>query len=115
LTLKDAVKDVRATSRLETSAVCLVAEEGDLDIHLERLLKQHRQVDKAVKRVLEVNPRHPVIAGLAKRLSSKGSADEVTEAAWLLLDQARIVQGEPVSDIAAFARRLDAALLRAIA
>ena len=115
LTLKDAVKDVRSSSRLEASAVCLVAEEGDMDIHLERLLKQHRQVDQIVKRVLEVNPRHPVIAGLAKRLSNKGSADDVTEAAWLLLDQARIVQGEPVGDAVAFARRLDSALLKAIA
>jgi molecular chaperone HtpG len=115
LTLKDAVKDVRTSSRLESSAVCLVAEEGDMDIHLERLLKQHRQTDQTVKRVLEVNPRHPVIAGLAKRLSSQSSADEVAEAAWLLLDQARIVQGEPVGDAAAFARRLDATLLKAIA
>ena len=115
LALQDAVKDVRASSRLDTSAVCLVADEGDMDIHLERLLKQHRQLDSASKRVLEVNPRHPLIAGLAKRLSQNGSADEVTEAAWLLLDQARIVQGEPVADPVAFARRLDATLLKAIA
>jgi molecular chaperone HtpG len=115
LALQDAVKDVRASSRLDTSAVCLVADEGDMDIHLERLLKQHRQLDNASKRVLEVNPRHPLIAGLAKRLSQNGSSDEVTEAAWLLLDQARIVQGEPVADPVAFARRLDATLLKAIA
>jgi molecular chaperone HtpG len=114
LTLGDAVKDVRASSRLDTSAVCLVADEGDVDIHLERLLKQHGQMDKTVKRVLEVNARHPLISGLAKRISTKGSADDVSETAWLLLDQARIVQGEPVSDIAAFARRLDATLLKAI-
>jgi molecular chaperone HtpG len=114
LALTDAVKDVRASSRLDSSAVCLVAEEGDMDMHLERLLKQHRQLDDAVKRVLEVNPRHPLIAGLAKRLSKNGSSEEVTEAAWLLLDQARIVQGEPVADPGAFARRLDAALLKAI-
>ncbi|MEA2783305.1 MAG: molecular chaperone HtpG [Rhodospirillaceae bacterium] len=115
LALKDAVKDVRASSRLDASAVCLVADEGDMDIRLERLLKQHRQIDEMAKRVLEVNPRHPLIAGLARRLSAKGNADEVTEAAWLLLDQARIVQGEPLADPTAFARRLDAALLRAIA
>jgi len=114
LTLKDAVKDVRASHRLEASAVCLVADEGDMDMHLERLLKQHRQLDGKSKRVLEVNPRHPVIACLAKRLSQNGGADAVTEAAWLLLDQACIVQGEPVSDTNAFARRLDSALLRAV-
>jgi molecular chaperone HtpG len=115
LALKEAVKDVRVSSRLDASAVCLVADEGDMDIHLERLLKQHRQLDTTAKRVLEVNPRHALIQGLAKRLSAKGNADEVTEAAWLLLDQARIVQGEPVADATAFARRLDAALLKALA
>jgi molecular chaperone HtpG len=114
LALKDVVKDVRSSARLDTSAVCLVADEGDMDMHLERLLKQHRQLDSAAKRVLEVNPRHPLIAGLAKRLSQNGSSEEVTEAAWLLLDQARIVQGEPVADTAAFARRLDATLLKAL-
>jgi len=114
LTLADAVKDVRTSSRLDASAVCLIADEGDMDIHLERLLKQHGQMDKAVKRVLEINPRHPLIGGLAKRLSAKGNAEDVTEAAWLLLDQARIVQGEPVGDVSAFARRLDATLLKAI-
>jgi molecular chaperone HtpG len=114
LSLKDVVKDVRCSNRLDTSAVCLVADEGDMDIRLERLLKQHRQLDATAKRVLEVNPRHPLIAGLAKRLSRNGSSEEVTEAAWLLLDQARIVQGEPVADPAAFARRLDATLLKAI-
>jgi molecular chaperone HtpG len=114
LSLKDAVKDVRSSARLDTSAVCLVADEGDMDIQLERLLKQHRQLENSVKRVLEVNPYHPLIAGLAKRLSQNGSSEEVTEAAWLLLDQARIVQGEPVADPVAFARRLDATLLKAI-
>ena len=114
LTLADAVKDVRASSRLDASAVCLVADEGDMDIRLERLLKQHGQTDKAMKRVLEINPRHPLIGGLARRLSANGSAEAVTEAAWLLLDQARIVQGEPVGDVSAFARRLDATLLKAI-
>jgi molecular chaperone HtpG len=105
---------VRVSSRLDASAVCLVADEGDMDIHLERLLKQHRQIDATAKRVLEVNPRHALIQGLAQRISAKGNAEDVAEAAWLLLDQARIVQGEPVADATAFARRLDAALLKAI-
>ena len=43
LALGDAVKDVRASERLTDSAVCLVADEGDLDMHLERMLRQHHQ------------------------------------------------------------------------
>ena len=65
LALGDAVKDVRSSERLTDSAVCLVADEGDIDMHLERLLKQHRQLDTAAKRILELNPRHPLIVRLA--------------------------------------------------
>ena len=114
LTLKEAVKDVRPSERLTDSAVCLVADDGDMDMHLERMLKQHRQLDAGFKRVLEVNPRHPLVVGLAKRVSEKGSADEVAEAAWLLLDQARIVGGEPLPDPAAFSKRLSDVMRRAL-
>jgi molecular chaperone HtpG len=115
LTLKDAVKDVRSSERLTDSPVCLVAAEGDMDIHLERMLRQHRQLDAVAKRVLEINPRHPLVEALAKRLNDKGSGDEIADAAWLLLDQARILDGERLADPAAFARRLSTLLGRALA
>jgi len=44
---------VRGFGAADDSAVCLVADEGDLDMHLERLLKQHRQLDTAAKRILD--------------------------------------------------------------
>ncbi|WP_119462753.1 molecular chaperone HtpG [Rhodospirillaceae bacterium SYSU D60014] len=115
LTLKDAVKDVRLSQRLTDSPVCLVADEGDMDIHLERLLKQHRQIEAGAKRVLEINPAHPLVASLAKRIGDNGHGDEVAEAAWLLLDQARIVEGETLPDPAAFSRRLSDVLRRSMA
>ncbi len=106
LTLKDEVKDVRASQRLTDSAVCLVAEEGDMDIHLERLLKQHKQLDQALPRVLEINPGHPMIKRLSERIGAEGAAGELEEVAHLLLDQARILEGEPLPDPAAFAQRM---------
>ncbi len=110
LTLKDEVKDVRVSERLTDSAVCLVADEGDIDMHLERLLKQHRQLDQTARRVLEINARHPMIRRLAERLADGGAAaaagGPVEDAAHLLLDQARILEGEPLPDPAAFGRRL---------
>ena len=120
LALKDAVKDVRPSERLTDSPVCLVADEGDMDMHLERLLKQHRQIDMASKRVLEINPGHSLIRGLAERLEAKGAAGAgetsaaLDDAAWLLLDQARILEGEALPDPAAFARRLSAVVERGI-
>jgi molecular chaperone HtpG len=119
LTLKEAVKDVRASERLTDSAVCLVADDGDMDIHLERMLKQHKQLAQSFKRVLEINPQHPLVKGLAKRVGEKGNGeagktDDLAEAAWLLLDQARIVGGEPLPDPAAFSKRLSDVMRRAL-
>jgi molecular chaperone HtpG len=106
LALGDAVKDVRSSARLTDSAVCLVADEGDMDMRLERLLKQHRQLDAAAKRILEVNPNHRLIERLAATVGETGASDQLSEFAWLLLDQARIVEGEQLPDPPAFARRL---------
>jgi molecular chaperone HtpG len=106
LTLKDAVKDVRASKRLTSSPVCLVADEGDLDMHLERLLKQQRQLDHTSTRILEINPGHALIKALAQHVGKDGAGTLVEDAAWLLLDQARIIEGEPLPDAAAFSRRL---------
>ncbi|KZD12031.1 molecular chaperone HtpG [Oceanibaculum pacificum] len=115
LALKDEVKDVRASERLTDSAVCLVADDGDMDMHLERLLRQHKQLDSAFKRILEVNAGHPVIRRLASHVAAKGAEAEIDDAAYLLLDQARIVEGEAVPDPRAFARRLSGFLEKGLA
>ncbi len=108
--LGEDVKDVRTSSRLTDSAVCLVADEGDMDIHLERMLKQHQQLgaEGLSKRIMEINPGHSMIKALAAdaEKSSEGNA-ALDEAAQLLLDQARILEGEPPADPQAFARRLN--------
>ena len=113
LSLGDAVKDVRRSARLTDSAVCLVADSGDLDMHLERLLRSHQREVPAQKRVLELNPRHRLIRSLAALVSKAGASDTLEDAAHLLLDQARIVEGEPPSDPTAFSKRLSNVLSRA--
>ena len=115
LTLGDAVKDVQASKRLTSSACCLVADAGDMDLHLERMLKQHKQLDHAAARILEINPRHALVQGLARSLADKaaGADDQaLADAAFLLLDQARIQEGENPADPGAFTRRLSDLVLR---
>jgi molecular chaperone HtpG len=114
LSLGDAVKDVRSSDRLTDSAVCLVADEGDLDMHLERLLKQHRQVSATAKRILEVNPKHPLVVRLAALAGQDGAGEALGDFAWLLLDQARILEGEQLPDPSAFARRLASVLAKGL-
>jgi molecular chaperone HtpG len=114
LTLADAVKDVRTSERLTDSPVCLVADEGDLDMHLERLLRQHKHELPAQKRVLEINPTHNLTRALTRMLGQKGATEALEDAAHLLMDQALILEGEPVPDPAAFARRLSGLVSRAL-
>ncbi len=109
VTLGEAVKDVRGSEALTESAVRLVADEGDMDLHLERMLRRHGQIDSAAsRRVLELNPRHRLVQGLVRSMAAGG--DRAAQLAPLLLDQARIAEGEAPADPAAFARRLADAL-----
>jgi len=115
LSLGDAVKDVRVSTHLTDSVVCLVADEGDLDMRLERLLRQHEKLDQASKRILEINPKHPLIARLADLAGRDGAASALGDFAWVLLDQARILEGEQLPDPPAFARRLSDLLAKGLA
>ncbi|MFN3077060.1 MAG: molecular chaperone HtpG [Alphaproteobacteria bacterium] len=115
-TLGAEVKDVRTSDLLTESPVCLVADQNDMSLHLERLLRQHKQMGEAVPRVLEINPRHGLIRHLATLCAGAGAgSDSVRDAAWLLLDQARIIDGQNPKDAVAFSRRLTSMMERGLA
>ena len=109
-TLGTAVSDVRASDRLSDSAVCLVASESGLDRQLEKMLASAGQAPAIVQPVLEVNPAHAQIARLAALPADDGLR---ADAAHLLLDEARIVDGEQPLDPRAFADRLGRLIARA--
>ncbi|MEM6482347.1 MAG: molecular chaperone HtpG [Pseudomonadota bacterium] len=113
--LGELVKDVRPSKRLTDSPVCLIADDGDMDVNLERLLKRHGQLEHGAPRVLELNPTHPIITNLAQRATSDGAGgdDLLKNAAHLLLDQARIVEGETPANPSEFAQRLGSVMARA--
>jgi molecular chaperone HtpG len=85
-----------------------------MDMNLERMLRQHKQLDEAAKRVLEVNPDHPLIRSLAERVKAGAPGPAIDDAAHLLLDQARILEGEPVPDAKAFTRRLSTVMVKGL-
>ncbi len=107
--LGEDVKEVRSTDRLTDSAVCLVASEEAMDRNLQRMLKQHGQAVPDEAPILELNPTHSLIKKLVE-LSADGTSQAMDDAAHLLLDQARIIEGETVPDMSAFARRMTAAM-----
>lgn len=104
------VRDVKVSERLVDSPVCLVAPESEVDMHMNRMLKKSQHYEAKLQPILEINDGHPVIARL-KALASAGADDEsVKETALLLLDQARIVEGETLKDPSGFVRRMNKAI-----
>lgn len=103
--LGEAVSDVRPSKRLVTSAVCLIAPGSGPDLALERLLK-HRNEGVGMKPVLEINTAHALVKAAAASVEA-GRTEEVADLAALLLDQARILDGELPADPASFAERLN--------
>jgi molecular chaperone HtpG len=105
--LGDRVKDVRVTQRLTESPVCLVADEHDMGMHLERLLKAAGQKVPGSKPILEVNPHHPLLQRL------KDEADEARFGDWsqVLFDQALLAEGGQLEDPAGFVKRLNQLIL----
>jgi molecular chaperone HtpG len=108
------IGDARLTNRLKESAVCLVADEHALSASMERMM-QRMQRDKpmpASKRILEVNPGHPLVQAMEKLLvKDKGDA-RLEKYARLLYDQAVILEGSKVKDPLVFAQRLNELLLK---
>jgi len=103
-TLGDRVKDIRASVRLADSPSCIVSDEEEPSIKMQQMMRAMGQKDiPALKPTLEVNPDHEIVKKLLAR-----SDDAVTEdAAWLLFDQALLMEGVPLQDPASFVQRLN--------
>ncbi len=82
-------------------------------MRLERMLKAHKQLDSHSVRILEINPRHTLIKNMATAAIKGGAADDLADLAHLLLDQARIIEGEVLPDTAAFSRRMATVMAKA--
>lgn len=109
--LGDQVSDVRVSDRLTTSAVCIVAPDNAMDLQLEKMLASAGRAPERAKPVLEVNAGHALIAKLAR---TDAGADERRDLAFLLLDEARIAEGEAPADPRAFAQRLERLMTRTL-
>lgn len=115
-TLADQVKDVRPSVRLSDSPSCVVADGSDPTLAFQSVLKQLGQRDLPdSKPILEVNPGHPIIVGLAER-GGDALLDDVLldDASRLLLEQALLIEGVRPQDPIAFAKRLNRVMERAL-
>jgi molecular chaperone HtpG len=109
--LGDKVKDVRASVRLADSPSCIVSDEDEPSMKMQQMLRAMGQKDvPPLKPTLEINPDHEIVKKLLAR-----SDDAVAEdAAWLLFDQALLMEGVPLQDPAHFVQRLNRILTLSI-
>ena len=112
---KNDVGKVTTTERLTNSPASLTVEQGQMSIHLERLMRNHQQQTAfASTRILELNPYHPLIIKLADMVGDEKQKAKVEEIAKIILDQAKIAEGEPISDPAFYVAKLSDYILKAI-
>ncbi|HFC04511.1 MAG TPA: molecular chaperone HtpG, partial [Rhizobiales bacterium] len=110
--LGDKVEEVRKSTRLTESPVCIVAGSKGMDRNLEKILAMQKAEGVSVSApVLEINASNPLIRELAAK--AKKDKASVADAAFLLLDQAYILEGDRPEDPAAFARRMSDVLTKA--
>ncbi|GLY00642.1 chaperone protein HtpG [Actinoplanes sp. NBRC 101535] len=104
--LDEQVKEVRLSHRLTTSAACLVSDADDITPALEKMYRAMGQDGPRVKRILELNPNHPLVSGL--RSAHEGNADEASlpDTAELLYGTALLAEGGDLEDPARFAKLL---------
>ncbi|HVU04654.1 MAG TPA: molecular chaperone HtpG [Polyangiaceae bacterium] len=104
--LQDQVSEVRVSTRLTDSPACLVLPEGGLPPYMERLLRATQKDAPKTKRILEVNPDHPLVQNLGKLAAKDAESAQLGEWIELLFEQALLAEGSPVEDPARFASRL---------
>jgi molecular chaperone HtpG len=112
--LQDDVKDVRLSSRLTSSVACLVGDEHDLSPHIAEMLRRSGQDVPKVKRILELNPTHPLLAKLQALVERDKADPALGQYAELLYGQAILAEGGQLPDPAAFGQRIADLLLRVV-
>ncbi len=108
----DEVKNVRLSRRLKESAACLVAEDGQMNAQMERMMRQFGQKAPEAPRILELNPQHEAVKALLAMYEQDSASEDVGELGRLFLDQAIIAEGSRIKDPSAFAQRMNRFIAR---
>jgi len=112
--LGDFVKEVRLSTRLTASASCLVNSPGDMTPQMEQLLRSMNQAVPQTKRILELNPKHPLMAKLQEKFLADQNDPTLSDYAYLLYGQALLAEGSPLPEPAQFSKLLGELMVKSI-
>lgn len=105
--LADKIKEVHITTRLKDSPACLVNEANAMGAHMEKLMKAMGQAAPESKRILEINPEHPILVNMNARYTADPKDEALEDWVHLLYEQALIAEGQMVPDPMAYSRRVN--------
>lgn len=112
---KGEVGKVTTTEKLTKSPASLTVADGQMSLHLERMMRNHQQPTAfASTRILELNPYHPLIIKLADMTAEESNRAKIEEVSKIILDQAKIAEGECINDPSFFGEKLSEYILKAI-
>ena len=100
--LADDVKEVRLSHRLSTSPACVVGDDQDMSPTMEKIYRAMGQEMPPVKRILELNPEHPLVSGLRDSHEKNGGGEELAETVRLVHGMALLAEGGELRDPAQF-------------
>ena len=113
-TLGAAVADIRISKTLTDSPACLVADEGGMDLQMQRLMKAHDPNFQDQPRILEVNPNHDLVKSLNKLVQDGAEPEVVSDASFMMFEQSLILEGKPPQDLTAFSQRMTRLMTRGL-
>lgn len=111
--LAERVKEVRLTNRLTDSACCLVTDQAGLSANMERILKAMNQEMPDAKRILELNPDHPLMQAMNSMYEKDSNAPQLVDYCELLYDQALLTEGSAIKDPLKFTRLISELMVKA--
>lgn len=109
--LGDRIKDVRLSTKLVESPACLAISEGSMNIKMENLLIEQKQLNKRSAKILEVNALHPLLIKIMQSVSEGLAGERESEMVEIIFGQACLIAGEPISNPVDFVTKLNKLLI----
>ena len=105
--LGDKIKDVRVSTKLVESPACLALPDGSMNIRLEKMLIEQKQLNKKSAKILEINPNHPIFQRVSRELESGNNNSINDDLIYIIFNQACLIEGEDIDNPAEFAIKLN--------
>lgn len=110
--LDEYIKEVKVSDRLTSSACCLVGDEHDLSAHMEKLMKAYNKDMPKSKRILEINPKHPILVKMQTMFEDNKENPVLKDFSSILYDQALIAEGSKIPDPVQFNEKISDLMLK---